>query len=248
LKLKIQFCIAVICVSLYGGLALAQPSAQAEVPDSRPGKANGLFEQLQQWGAQIHEVRENRKIEAAREQIRATISKNEVKQFELVTKGGTIPQGGTFVRLQPFSNNSLRAGNETVSPPFGIGGGIELQGTQLTAEKKQEMQRRVETLKKEEQALKAAEEAQRKAKDAAEAAEKARQQLEQEKKAAAQATQLADAAREQQLRAEKAAREAARQEAAAMRDGRRAQQEISDARARYILQGGPFRAPAGGAN
>lgn len=244
---SIRICLIALSVSVLSITAFSQPSADAQVEPARVGKASQLFEQIQAWGEQLHEVRENRKLEKARDAARATVPKNETRQFEVVTKGGTIPEGGKFERIQPHvEGNTLKAAGEVISQPFGIGGGLELPGSALTPAQKKEMAKKAEQVMKAEQDVKDAEELQRKVREANEAAEKARQAAEEQKRLADEAAKIAVAKRAEQARAEKAAQIAARDEARAMRDGARVQERIASERARYRAEGGPFRAPASG--
>ena len=264
----IRICLIALSTSVLSMAAFSQPSANAQVEPTRVGKASQLFEQLQAWGEQLHEVRENRKLEKARDAARATVPKNETRQFEVVTKGGTIPEGGKFVRIQPHvEGNTLKTTGEVVSQPFGIGGGLELPGSALTPAQKKEMTEKAQRAMKAEQDVKdaeelqrkvreaneaaekarqAAEELQRKVREANEAAEKVRQAAEEQKRLADEAAKIAAARRAEQARAEKAAQIAALDEAKAMRDGARVQERIASERARYRAEGGPFRAPASG--
>lgn len=242
----IRIYLIAITILVLSNIVFAQKSANAQVEPERAGKVNQLFEQIQTWGDQIREVRENRKLERARDAVRATVPKNETRQFEVVTKGGTIPEGGKFVRIQPHvAGANWRGEGEVVSPSFDIGGGLELPGNELTKAEKKEMEQKAEQFKKAEQDLKDAEELQRKALEANELAEKARQAAEEQKRVAVEAAKIAEEQRVAQVAAERAAKIAARDEARAMRDGERLQQRIASERARYRAEGGPFRAPAG---
>lgn len=219
--------------------SMAQKPADPDPKIVKAGQLDSIAEQLRTWSEQVRELREMRKVDAARREVQAKIPINETRRFELVTKGGPITQGGTFVRLQPAVENPIRVNGELVSPSFPIGGGVAIPGQKLTPAQKNAMKVKAEQLMKQEATLKAAEEVQRKAKEASDAAEKARNEAEDAKKAAAEAARLSQVKQDEQRRAEKAEREA-------IREGNHHNARIRADRDRYIKEGGPFRAPASG--
>lgn len=244
--------ITAVIAALLSCSAIAQKSADEQVEKTLPGKWAQIVEQIQLWGEQVREVREQHRLQRALDEARSSVPVNETRKFEVVTKGGDIQSGGSFVRVQPYAEGGRLLGpGEVVSRPVELGGGLELPGSSLTPAQKKEMKDRLEQQRKSEQLLKDAEEAQKKLKEAAEAAEKARLVAAEQKRAAEEAARTAAEAQAAKIRAEKQAKEAAAAEERALRDGARVQASIAAERARYRAAGGIFRAPAsegGGAN
>lgn len=172
---------ATILILIFGSLlgqgALAQESAKDEIPLTKIGIIDAIIQQIASFRSYSHDSRETKKARDAVEQEKKKLSTGESRQLEIVSKGGPLMAGGTFVRVQEVKPGAkLDESGIFYSSPFPIE--ASLPAKEFTPEEKKEMKKRAEEAKRAEKLLNKVEVNEKKLKEVREAAEKARTELE----------------------------------------------------------------------
>jgi hypothetical protein len=186
-----------------------------EIPEGKPGQANGVAENVTELLSTVTASKETQKVSAAAEKERQKIPTGQVKTYEVISKGGSILNGGEFIRIQEVSQGpQLHEPDIYRSAPFKLGGNIPVPGNELTSTQRDELQARAEKAK-------------------------------QEAKAASDKAAADKAAADKAAAEKKAAADRARGDDAAEKNGREIMREINRDRERYKREGGPYRMPGG---
>lgn len=155
-------------------IAFAQTSV--EVPKGAE-KGTSILEHLDHLHSYIRDRIETIKAEKAINNERSKMQPGETKKVEVVTTGGPLMAGGTFVRVQEVKEGpKIAAEGEKYSQPITIGGGLPAK--EFTPEEKKEMRRKADEAMRAEKLLKDVQQAEKALKEVRDAAEKARADLE----------------------------------------------------------------------
>lgn len=215
--------------------------------DSKAEKIGAVQKNIDLLQGYVHELGQNIKMTKAVNEARSKLPPGETKSFEVVTKGGALHEGGTFVMVREAGKDKLTGPGEFAGQAFNLTGatpGLTISKpskSQLEAEAK--LAEKMLAEKKSEELLKQAAVAEKKLAEAKAAADKAKADLDAKKKAEEDAARKAKEETEKAAKAEREARQAERE---ADRNGRELQNQIRGELARYRREGGPYRAPTGG--
>lgn len=215
-------------------ISVPQPvSPPAPSPDFNRGDGIAVVaEHLAEWSVLHKMVEEAKKCEEAATKIRDAMKPTDLPQaYVMISRGGSIMEGGTFVGIVKEGTQQLDLQNLYLTKPFSIYPKLPPLQSPFEKQELEEMLKKVEELRKK--------------------TEQEHKALEQARLAAAEAEQarLAAKAKADAAAARAAAKEEAaarREESNAQRNGRELQRQINNEIAGYKRAGGPFRGPSGG--